>query len=123
MIVTKGFLKLPNYATKTKESITSQTLGSWDIWRNANSVINKAKSAIPPLFNSPEVFSYASNIAKLFAKNLSKNTNLDDSDISLPVFPSITTLKKYKFSITPKMIKKVIMNLDSLKASTWTVFL
>ena len=39
------------YATKTKESITSQKLGSRDFWRVANSVLNKGKSAIPPLFN------------------------------------------------------------------------
>ena len=39
------------YATKTKESITSQKLGSRDFWRIANSVFNKGKSAIPPLFN------------------------------------------------------------------------
>ena len=52
------------YATKTKESITSQTLGSRDFWQIANSVINKGKSAIPPLLNGPEVLSSASD--KLF---------------------------------------------------------
>ena len=81
------------YATKTKESITSQKLGSWDFWRIANSALNKDKSAIPPLFNGPEVLSSASDKAKLFAKNFSKNSNLDDSGISLPVFPSRTNLK------------------------------
>ena len=39
------------YANKTKESITSQKLDSRDFWRIANSVLNKGKSAIPPLFN------------------------------------------------------------------------
>ena len=48
-------------------------------------VLNKGKSAIPPLFNRPEVLSSASDKAKLFAKNFSKNSNLDDSGISLPV--------------------------------------
>ena len=43
------------YANKIKESITSQKLGSRDFWRIANSVLNKGKSAIPPLFNGPEV--------------------------------------------------------------------
>ena len=38
------------YANKTKESITSQKLGSWDFWQIANSVLNKGKFAIP-LFN------------------------------------------------------------------------
>ena len=49
--------KLATCATKTKESITSQKLGSRDLWRIANSVLNKGKSTIPPLFNGPEVLS------------------------------------------------------------------
>ena len=39
------------YANKTKESMTSQKLGSLDFWRIANSVLHKDKSAIPPLFS------------------------------------------------------------------------
>ena len=51
-------------------------------------------------------------------KNFSKNSNLDGSCISLPVFPSRTNLKLHNISITPKIIaKKVIANLDSSKAS------
>ena len=61
------------YANKTKESITSQKLGSWDFWGIADSVLNKGKSAIPPLFNDPVVLSSASNKAKLFPENFSKN--------------------------------------------------
>ena len=38
--------------------------------------------------------------------------------ISLPVFPSRTNLKLHNFSITPKMVKKVITNLDLSKASS-----
>ena len=53
------------YANKTKESITSQKLGSRDFWQIANSVLNKGKSAIPPLFNGPEVLSSASDKTKL----------------------------------------------------------
>ena len=56
------------YANKTKDSITSQKLGSHDFWRIANSVLNKGKSAIPPLFNGPEVLSSVSDKAKLFAE-------------------------------------------------------
>ena len=104
------------YATKTKESISSQKLGSRDFWQIANSVLNKSKSAIPPLFNRPELLSFASDTAKLFAKNFSKNSNLDDSGISLPVFPSRTYLKLHNISITPRMVKKVIASLDSSKA-------
>ena len=65
-----------------KESITSQKLGSQDFWRIANNVLNKGKSAIPPLFNCPDVLSSAYDKAKLFAKNFPKNSNLDDLGIS-----------------------------------------
>ena len=61
------------YANKIKEYIASQKLGSCDFWRIANSVLSKGKSAIPPLFNSTEVLSSASNKAKLFAENFPKN--------------------------------------------------
>ena len=76
------------YANKTKESISSQKLDSWDFWQIANSVLFKGKSAIPLLINSPEVLSSASDKAKLFPENFSKNSDLDDSGISLPAFPS-----------------------------------
>ena len=105
------------YANKTKESITSQKLGFRDFWRIANSVLNKGKSAIPPLANGLEVLPSASDKAKLFAENFSKNSNLNDSGISLPVFPSSTNLKLRNISVSPKMVKKVIMNLDFSKAS------
>ena len=61
--------------------------------------------------------SSASDKTKLFAENFPKNSNLDDSGISLPVFPSRTNLKLHNISVTPKMVKKVIMNLDLSKAS------
>ena len=48
-----------------------------------NSVLNKGKSTIPPLFNEPEVLSSASDKAKLFAKKFSNNFNLDELGISL----------------------------------------
>ena len=98
VIITKGFLKLPNLhmLIKQKESITSQKLSSWDFWQIANSVLNKGKS----------------DKAKLLAETFFKNSNLDDSGISIPVFPSITNLKLHIISVTPKMVKNVITNLD-----------
>ena len=72
---------------------------------------------MPPLFNGPKMLSSASDKAKLFPENVSKNSNLDDSGISLPVFPSRTNLELHNISVTPKMVKKVIMNLDLSKAS------
>ena len=105
------------YANKTKGSTTSQKLGSHDFWRIANSVLNKGKSAIPALFNGPEVLSSASDKTKFFAENFSLNSNLDDSGVLLPVFPSRTNLKLHIISVTPKMLRKVVMNLDLSKAS------
>ena len=104
------------YANKAKESIASEKLGSHDFWRIGNSVLNKGKSAIPPLLNGLEVLSSASDKAKLFAENFSQNSNLDDPCISLPVFLSRTNLKLHIF-LSPKMVKKVIMNLDLSRAS------
>ena len=100
-----------------QESVASQKLDSQDFWQIANNVLNKSKSAMPPLLSGPEVLSSASDKAKLFAKNFSKNSNLDDSGISLPISPSRTNLKLHNISITPKMVKKVVTNLDSSKAS------
>ena len=76
------------YTTKAKESIISQKLGYRNFWGIADSVVNKGKSAIPPLFSGPEVLSSASDKGKLFAKNFFKNSDLDDSGISLPIFHS-----------------------------------
>ena len=67
--------------------------------------------------NVSEVLSFASDKAKWFVKNLSRNSNLDDSGISLPVVLSRTNLKLHNISVTPKVVKKVIMNFDLLKAS------
>ena len=53
------------YVNKTKESMTSEKLGSQDFWRIANSVLDKGKSGIPPVFNGPEVLFSVSDKAKL----------------------------------------------------------
>ena len=89
-----------------KQKKTLQKFGSWDFGQIANSVFNKGKSAIPPLFNGLEVLPSVSDIAKLFAKNFSTNSNLDDSGILLPVLPSRTNLKLHNISVTLKMVKK-----------------
>ena len=63
------------------------------------------------------MLSFTLNKAKLFAENFSKDSNLDDSGISLPVSPFRTNLKLHNITVTSKMNKKVIMNLDLSKAS------
>ena len=54
--------------------------------------------------------------AKLFAINFSKNSNLDDSSISLPVFFSRTNVKLAQYFCNSHN-GKVITNLDSWKVS------
>ena len=118
VIIAHEFMKLPNLLLlKTKGSITFHKRISHDIWRIGNSVLNKRKSAILSLFNGPEKLTSASNKAKLFDENFSKNSNLDDSRISLPGFPSRGNLKLKNISVTPKLVQKVITNLCSSKAS------
>ena len=63
------------------------------------------------------MLSSASGKAKLFAQNFSLNSNLDELGVSLPVFSSRTNLKLHNISVTCKMVRKVVMNLDLSKAS------
>ena len=63
------------------------------------------------------MLSSASDKAKLFAEHFCLNSNLHDLGVSLPVFPSRTNLKLHNISITLKMVRKVVMNLDLSKAS------
>ena len=70
---------------KQKSSLHSRNFGKFwrDFWQTANSVLNKGKSAIPPLFNGPEVLSSASDKAKLFAENFSEKRLLEGFIIGL----------------------------------------
>ena len=63
------------------------------------------------------MLSFASDKSKLFAKNFSENSYLDDSLFTVPVFPSGTNLTLHNISVTLKMVKKVITNLNLAKAS------
>ena len=57
VVVATGLLKLPTLHMLIKQKCPSLP---------RNLVLNKGKSAIPPLFNDPEVLSSASDKAKLF---------------------------------------------------------
>ena len=63
------------------------------------------------------MLSLPSDKVKLFPQNFAKNSNIDDSGISLPVFLSRINLKLHNISVTLKMVEKVITNLDSGKVS------
>ena len=64
------------------------------------------------------MLSSPSDKAKLIAEKFSKNSDLDDSGISLPAFLFRTNFKLRNISVTPKLVKKVIMNPDMSKASS-----
>ena len=81
----------------------------------ASSVFNKDNSAIPPLFNGPEMLSSGFDKAKLFVKNFSVNSNLDNLGASLPVLSFRTNLELHNICVTPKMVKKIRQDLDLLK--------
>ena len=70
-----------------------------------NSVLNKGKIAILPLFNGSGALPSASDNAKLFTGNFSKTSNVDHSGISLPAFPSRTNQKLHNIPETPKLVK------------------
>ena len=93
------------YANKTKESSLPRNLAL------------RKFGELPTVFSTKVNLLSASDKAKLFAENCSKNSNIDYSGISLPVFPSRTNLKLHNTSVTPKMLKKVVMNIDLQKAS------
>ena len=102
---------------KQKDSITSQKFGFLDFCKIANSVLNKRKSAIPSLFNSPEVLSSASDKAKLGAKFFLRSLIMM-TQVSLHLFSLLELIWNcIIFLLTPTMVKKVITNLDSSKAS------
>ena len=56
-----------------------------EFWQIANGVLNKGKSAIPPLFSGMEMLSPTSDKVKLFGKIFSRYCNLDESGIYGPV--------------------------------------
>ena len=69
----------------TSEKLTLESLGKL--------LIVFCKSAIHLLFDGPKMLSSASDKAKLFPKNFSKNSNLEDSSFPLPAFYYRNNLK------------------------------
>ena len=92
-------------------------LGLSDFWRTDKIFLSKGKFTIPSLFNAPKPRLCSSNKTNLFDENFSNNSNLDDSDIYLPVFPCGNNRKLYIIPIIPTLVKKIIINFDSLKVS------
>ena len=109
-------MKLSNFHILIKKTFY-YLLETLDFWQIVNSPLNKGKSTILPLSSGSEFKFFTYDIAKLFPKNFCNSSHLEDSGISLLAFPSTTNLKLY-ISVIPKIAKKVILTLDSSKASS-----
>ena len=112
-MVANRYLKLPNlHVHKTKQSISSQKLGSWTF------------GELPVVFSRKLNLLYFlySAIQKCFPVHLIKQNYLIKTllrtlilmtGIFLTVFPSRTNLKLHNISAIPKVVKKVVTNLYS----------
>ena len=92
-------------------------LGLGDFWQTAKIILRKGKFTTPSLFNAPKAKLCSSSKTNLCDEDFSNNFNLDDSDIYLPVFPCGNNQKLYIIPIIPTLVKKIIINFDSLKVS------
>ena len=81
-----------------------QNLGSQNFWGISN--IQQKQICYTSSIQQLEVLSFASDKAKLFVENFSKNSNLDNLGVSLPVFPSRTNLKLHNISVTSRMVSE-----------------
>ena len=106
VLVGKGSLKLPNLHMPIKQKSPS----------HPRNLVLRTSGELLIVFSTKVNLLYLLNIPLLcytFTKNFSKNSYLDDSDISLRGFLSRTNLKLHNISVTPKMVKKVVTNLHS----------
>ena len=118
-IVAKGLLKLPNLhmLLKQKSSSFPRNLALTTFGKLLIVLSTKVKQ-LYLLYSTTWRCCLLHLIKQNCLLQTSKNSNFDDSGISLPVFPSRTNLKLYNITLTtPKMVKKVITNLDSSKVS------
>ena len=88
--------------------------GLGDFWQTAKIILRKGKFTLPPVFNAAKARLFSSSKTNSCDENFSNNFNLDDSDIYLPVFPCGNN-RKHIILITPKLVKKAIINFDLSK--------
>ena len=62
--------------------------------------------------NIPKLLSSASDKAKLFTENFSRNSNRYGSGSPLLLFPSKTNLKPHNGFVSPKFVKNFTTNLN-----------
>ena len=121
IIFSNDLTQIVNFPTRTPDC-DSRSRVLLDLFFSSDTS-NCSTMAFPPLGNSQHGVasdtedSTSRPLNFPFVKNFSKKSNLDVSNISLPVFPSRTSLERHDISVSPKMAKKIITNLDSSKSS------
>ena len=119
VIVAKGLLKLPNSHMLLKQKNPSLprnlALGTFD---ELLAVFSTKVNLLYLLYSTARrccllLLIKQNCLPKTFLRTLILMTQV----ISLPVFPSRTNLRLHNISVTPKVVKKVITNLDLSKAS------
>ena len=113
---------MSNYSEATPRSVASQLIGLNDFWMICNSVLNRGKSTMPPLFNGQEVLTTSTDKVNLFARKFSCNSTLDDGSQQRNDFPSCTEQKLSSKNITAKMVSCAIYILMHPKPLAQTEF-
>ena len=118
-MIAKTLLKLQNLHMLIKQKSPSLTknLALWTFGELLIVFSTKRNLLYLLYFNGPEVLSSESDKAKFFVENFSNNSSIDDSGISLSVFPSRTNMKLHNISVTLKMVIKIITVFDLSKVS------
>ena len=114
VIVAKEFFKVPNLyiLIKQKSPLLPRNL-ALVTFSELPIVFSTKLNLLYLLYSTAwSLLCSASDKAKLFAEIFYQTFNLDDSGISLTVFTSRTSLELHNISVTSKVVKKVIMNLD-----------
>ena len=118
VIVAKGFVKLPKLHMLLKQKSPSLLRNlALRTFGELLTVFSTKVNLLYLLYLMDQRFGFLHLIKQSCLLKTSKNFNLDDSGISLPVFSSKTNLKLRYISRTPKMVWKIITNLDSSRVS------
>ena len=113
VIIAKGFLKLPNMhmLLQQKSPCVPRNL----VLATIGELLIVFRTKVNHLYL---LYSSSQRCCLLYLIKQNWEFYLHDSSISLPIFHCGTNLKQHNISITRKMVKKVITNLDSSKASS-----
>ena len=97
--------------------IEAEAIGSTQLCKITNKVLNKGKSPIPTLLNGPNVISSLKDKATMFGDLFAENRNLDDQASPIPELHSRTNNLISNIKVTVKYVRKYIDKLSVSKAT------